>query len=49
MHDSGPPVRAARPISSPRRRRIARWFMQPVTGSVPASARALSSASAVAA
>ena len=40
---------SARPISSSRRRRIARWFMQPVTASVPASARARTSASAVAA
>ena len=48
-HESGPPVRIARPISSSRRRRMARWFMQPVTGSVPASARARTSASAVAA
>ena len=47
--ESGLPVRIARPISSSRRRRIARWFMQPVTGSVPASARARTSASAVAA
>ena len=44
-----PPVRVARPISSSRRLRIARWFIDPVTASVPASARARTSARAAAA